>query len=274
MTGKNIGLVAAGVATGYIAALLIHSDSNTKTPLNGEGEGLSASQQSRPESESAESKGSSSFDRKQETAPPGAAPSSADIQKEILGSLDEAARKNYARALEEENAQLMAAGFSMARIKWLRERSEQLEAERRRADTDRRMQGLTTEVDLDYSGDNVDLDLRNEIGFEEYERYRKALGRQISVPVVSVLPGSIAETVGLKPGDQIKSYAGERVYSQQQIVKRDGRGTSGTRLILEVERDGVPMQFEVPAGVLGITSTMSLPSKSKIYKLGIDNAKK
>lgn len=276
MTRKDIGLIAAGVATGYMAALLIHSDGSTKTSLDGEA-AASSLQQSESRFEPADLKGSSSPE-KLEAAPPGAAPSSPPVTRAgMMRALEEAAVRNYCRALEEENAQLMAAGFSMDRIQWLRERSEQLEVERRRAETDRRMKGLPAVVDLTYSGDNADLDLRNEIGVEEYERYRKALGRQLSVEIASVLPGGIAESAGLKPGDQITSYAGERVYTQSQITKLDGRAGAkpgGTRVMVVVERDGVPMQFEVPGGALGITSPMApaLPNRSKVFKMGLRNA--
>ena len=81
------------------------------------------------------------------------------------------------------------------------------------------MQGLPVDIDLDYLSGNEDLDLRNEIGVDAYENYRTATGRQISVPISSILTGSVAERVGLKPGDKVITYNNQRVYDMGQITR-------------------------------------------------------
>jgi len=188
--------------------------------------------------------------------------------EERVAAFSELRKTRDAMYLQEETDKLIAAGFSMDRIQWLRTRADQLQTERLRADTERRLKGLPPDVDLDYSLDNSDLDLRNEIGVDEYEKYRLATGRPNGVQISSVMPGGVAEAAGLKPGDQIIRYDGRRIYSRGQITKAEDRqARPGARLIVEVLRDGRPLQFAVPAGRLSFNSPLFLPTRSNTFEL-------
>jgi C-terminal processing protease CtpA/Prc len=257
------------VAAGYVSALLIQSIGTPTVPLSGDGAevGASATKESRSGREFAELQeeiaslnGELAAERiKNATAAPDVA-STAKTPEEIQELVSTARKKIRDQKVHEENNRLLAAGVSMNRIQWLRERSAQLVEDRRRAETERRMQGLPVDIDLDYLSSNEDLDLRNEIGVEAYENYRMATGRQISVPISSVLTGSIAERVGLKPGDKIITYDNQRVYDMGQITKISDKAVkAGASVMLEVRRGGVPMRFTVPAGTLGITTDFVVP---------------
>src|SRR5690606_32470922 len=98
-----------------------------------------------------------------------------------------------------------------------------------------------------------DIELRYEIGDDGYEKYLRALDRPADIPVRFVSPGSIADSVGIKQGDRVIKYDSKRVFNLGEL---DGMtmGKTGGSHIVEVQRDGQMLQFEVPAGPVGILS--------------------
>ena len=97
--------------------------------------------------------------------------------------------------------------------------------------------------------------LRDSIGDDAYERYLVTQGQPTSVEITQIMRSSPGETVGLKPGDRIASYNGERVFSVTDLRMLTMQGRPGEDVVLEVERDGVLMQLTLPAGPIGITGT-------------------
>src|SRR5690606_14645023 len=146
---------------------------------------------------------------------------------------------------------LVAAGFSPDRAEWLERRVEEL-----------RMQALQAQYEATREGRPFDpaapmaatRTLRNEIGDDEYERYLAALGRSTGVVVREVLASSPAERVGLRPGDQVLSYGGERVFDQRELNALTLEGRPGEPVVLDVRRDGQTIQLVVPRGPIGITA--------------------
>ena len=59
--------------------------------------------------------------------------------------------------------------------------------------------------------------LRAELGDEVYDRYLYAKGSTNRVKVQRVLPGSAAQLAGLKPGDVVLSYDGERLFDVEDL---------------------------------------------------------
>ena len=97
--------------------------------------------------------------------------------------------------------------------------------------------------------------LRAELGDSDYERYLTAQGQPTAIQVTRVLDSSPGSQAGLQPGDQIVSYNGERVFNVNDLRELTLQGSAGENVILEIERDGVPMQLSVPRGPVGITGT-------------------
>jgi PDZ domain len=269
----KVGLIVAGVVAGYGSALFIQSIDKPTIPLSGDVAGVRAPvmessgiarENDELQAQIATLKGELAAERlKGAIAAPPAVASIPRSPEEFQERVANATKKVNALVLQEENDRLLAAGFSMSQIQRFRERSAELVEERRKAETERRMRGLPAVTDIDYLNSNGDLDLRNEIGVDAYEKYRVATGRLISVPVSSVQPGSIAESVGLKPGDKIISYNNQRVYDIGQVTKiSDKEFKAGTLLTLEVQRNGVLVPFTVPAGNLGIAAASVVPGFS------------
>jgi hypothetical protein len=193
------------------------------------------------------------------------------IQKtpeEQRGAFEERSNRIYAEALQQETNQLLAAGFSMNRIQWLRMRAEELETNRKRSDTERLKSGLPVELDLAHRLDR-DLDLVDEIGADEYEKYRAALGRANTIKVTSVDRGGIAESAGMKTGDEIIKYGGQRVYNMGQVTAIAEKGRPGEMVAIEVLREGRPLQLSALKGELGIIFPVPMPEKSKLLRMGM-----
>lgn len=95
-----------------------------------------------------------------------------------------------------------------------------------------------------------DAALREEIGEDEYEQYLRANNRSTSVEVQGVMASSPAEAAGLKPGDEIVRYDGERVYNSRDLMERAMQGEGP--VVVELVRNGAPMEVVIPRGPLGI----------------------
>lgn len=169
--------------------------------------------------------------------------------------------ERYGEALKQRDREmLLAAGFSEDRIEWLWTRAEDLQAERRREETERRLRGLPVDParELPYLYDN-DIELRYEIGDDEYEKYLKALDKPTNVTVETVLRGSLAEAVGMKAGDRIIGYNGKRLFNFGELSALSlETARSGRTAVVRVQRDGQELEFVVPGGSLGVRSPRPL----------------
>jgi C-terminal processing protease CtpA/Prc len=97
--------------------------------------------------------------------------------------------------------------------------------------------------------------LRERLGDAEYEKYLTAQGNQASVTVREVIGSSPANRAGLRPGDRILSYDGERVFGMNDLKSMAFSGDPGEDVIVDIERNGQRMQLVLPRGPLGITGS-------------------
>jgi len=145
---------------------------------------------------------------------------------------------------------MIDAGFSPQRADYILERESVLEFQQMQA----RYQARTAENPREAMGNLVDAGtaLRDELGEADYEKYLAASGRSTSVGVRNVMASSPAATAGLQPGDEIVRYDGERVYNQRDLMMRTWAGDGTGSVVVEVLRDGTPMQVTLPRGPIGI----------------------
>jgi S1-C subfamily serine protease len=101
-------------------------------------------------------------------------------------------------------------------------------------------------------GYSSDSELRTELGEADYERYLTANGRSTSVGIGNVIPNSPAQQGGLRPGDQIVRYDGERVFSMMDMAGHIMQNEAEGNVVVDIERDGMPMQLVIPRGPLGV----------------------
>ena len=96
--------------------------------------------------------------------------------------------------------------------------------------------------------------VRDEYGEDAYDRYLYATGRPNRVIVSSLLANSPAEQMGLRPGDTLIDFAGERVYSSRDVMRIATRGDPDELVSLRLTRDGDVVEYYVPRAPLGINT--------------------
>jgi S1-C subfamily serine protease len=74
------------------------------------------------------------------------------------------------------------------------------------------------------------------------------------VAVGTVLESSPAQRAGLQPGDEIVAYGGQRVFSYGDLSEQTMGTTAGQSVVVDIRRDGVPMQVVIEAGPIGISN--------------------
>ncbi|MEM9208442.1 MAG: PDZ domain-containing protein [Pseudomonadota bacterium] len=156
-------------------------------------------------------------------------------------------RRRGGRSPEERQASLEDAGFSPAEAARILRRESEIQ-----------MEALQARYEAQRSGEPFDFrgftgTMREELGDENYARYLEANGRETAVTISSVYESSPALTAGLRPGDEIRYYDGQRVFNMDEIVDLTMSGTAGENVIVDISRDGVPMQISMPRGPLGVS---------------------
>lgn len=96
--------------------------------------------------------------------------------------------------------------------------------------------------------------VRESIGDDSYDRYLYAMGQPNRVAVQQVLEGSPAQRAGLRSGDLLLSYGGERLFTLNELVQHSRSGANGETVTLEIVRDGRLTHLYIPRGPLGIRS--------------------
>jgi hypothetical protein len=179
----------------------------------------------------------------------------ADRRPEVLReerSAERVQRFRSADSTEGRVAMLVEAGFSPDRAEWIAQRESEL-----------RMAALQAQFDARRAGENFDplqqrlsasSTLRAEIGDVEFEQYLEANSRAVTVTVGSVFESSPGQRAGLLPGDEIVNYDGQRVFSTQDLNEQTVLGNPGEPVVVDVLRDGSPMQIVLPRGPIGVTT--------------------
>ncbi len=160
------------------------------------------------------------------------------------------ARRFGVRSTQGQVDRLIEAGFPADQAAWIVQREAELQMERLQARYDA-MRG-NEEQGFFAQGFSQNSGLRAELGDADYERFLLANGRSTSVGIGSVIPNSPAQNAGLQPGDEIVRYDGERVFSMMDMAGRIMQGQTEGNVIVDIVRDGAPMQLVLPRGPLGV----------------------
>jgi hypothetical protein len=148
-------------------------------------------------------------------------------------------------------ARFVAAGIAPERAQWIVMRTEELRMEALRAQYDAAREGRP--IDQTPGLFSPAGTLRLELGDTDYERYLQALDRPTSVYVRDVLATSPGARAGIKPGDQIVTFDGRRVFDMSEVNRLVLEGEPGQMVAVDVLRDGQLVQLYVPRGPIGIT---------------------
>ena len=159
--------------------------------------------------------------------------------------------RRYRNSLEGRIERLIEAGFLPSQASMIARRESELQ-----------MQSLQTRYEAERSGDPVEywrnrnasnVTLREELGDADFERYLIANNRSTNITVSSVIESSPAQSAGLQPGDEIVRYDGERVFNMTDLTQRTMDGAAGQNVIVDIMRNGQPMQIVMPRGPVGIS---------------------
>jgi hypothetical protein len=173
-----------------------------------------------------------------------------DVPAEAAAPGEERRAERRSRRPEDRAEQLQQAGFTVGEAEWIARRESELT-----------MAALQARYDAGQNGDagawwrsrgEIGEALRAELGEAGYERYLEANGRSTSVTVGNVIESSPAERAGLIPGDRITRYGGERIFSMSDLTRQTMEGAPGQQVVVDIVRDGQPMQVVIPRGPLGI----------------------
>ncbi len=175
-----------------------------------------------------------------------------DQQRETSPQFPDARTEGSDADTARRRDRLVTAGFSEDRAEWILRRESELQMASMQAMYEYRRSGERP--------DNFELlrdpsqALRTEIGDSEYEQYLEAYGYPTSVAIGSVLESSPGQRAGLQPGDQIVAYGGERVFNYSDLAQRTMAAEPGQPVVVDIVRDGVPMQVVMEGGPIGISN--------------------
>ncbi len=144
---------------------------------------------------------------------------------------------------------LIEAGFAPDRAAWIVQRESEIQMEMLQA----RYEAMRGQESQRFFGSAFDTALRTELGEAGYERYLTANGRPTTIGIGNVIANSPAQEAGLQPGDQIVRYDGERVFSMMDMAGRIMQNEAEGNVVVDIERNGIPMQLVVPRGPLGVS---------------------
>lgn len=144
------------------------------------------------------------------------------------------------------------AGFSSDQASWIVQAEREMQFDNLDQRWERQHQEyLENPERFDLSANNP---IREELGDQDYEKYLQANGRSTSVRINRVLQESPAAYAGLRIGDQILRYNGQRVFNFRELNTVSVAGEKGSPVIIDVMRNGSVVQLTVERGPMGITS--------------------
>lgn len=96
--------------------------------------------------------------------------------------------------------------------------------------------------------------LEHELSAQEFELYLQATNDNREMEVSDVVSGAPAAMAGLRPGDRIVSYNGERIFHMGDLRSQIYRVPPGENVAVEIQRgdSGNRETIYVPSGPLGI----------------------
>ena len=100
--------------------------------------------------------------------------------------------------------------------------------------------------------DESDVNLREELGDDQYDDYLFNSKQSNRVRIISVMLGSAAEQAGLEKGDIILSYDNNRLFTWSELKQATAEGELGEYTSINISRNGEVFSYSVPRGTLGI----------------------
>jgi hypothetical protein len=159
------------------------------------------------------------------------------LRKPLPGSR----RRKGDRTTDFDAGALQASGFSPDDIRWIRERWEQAEMEKRYL-ADLEARGEDPPPGGGYS--DIERELREDLGDNGYDAMLYATHQDNRVALERVRNDSIAYRAGLRDGSVVWSYDGQRVFRPRELATLATTGRRGESVeIVIVTPDGTEQRF-------------------------------
>jgi len=178
-----------------------------------------------------------------------------ELQQQLVARIDDdASQDRQEQTAETFEDRLLAAGFTLQQIETIRSRHAEVQVRWAELDDQARREGwidtprYLEEINKLTTGTNSN---RNNLSDDDYDRYLHASGQDNRVVVGEVFQTSAAEQAGIQSGDVILSYGNERVFSLEQLNNLRSGGESGSPVVVDIVRNGLPMQVTIPRGPMG-----------------------
>lgn len=165
----------------------------------------------------------------------------------------ELARANRGDESQQRRDALINAGFSASRADWIVQRESELRMEAMQTRYAAMRAGESPNRGYDFA--TPEIALREEMGDAQFETYLQAQGRSTAVGVGAVYDSSPAQTAGLQPGDEITHYDGARIFNTFDLTRQTMEGDAGENVVVNITREGIPMQVVIQRGPLGINTS-------------------
>ncbi|VUX54975.1 conserved exported protein of unknown function [uncultured Woeseiaceae bacterium] len=185
-----------------------------------------------------------------------------ELQQQLVARIDDdASQDRQEQTAETFEDRLLAAGFTLQQIETIRSRHAEVQVRWAELDDQARREGwidtprYLEEINKLTTGTNSN---RNNLSDDDYDRYLHASGQDNRVVVGEVFQTSAAEQAGIQSGDVILSYGNERVFSLEQLNNLRSGGESGSPVVVDIVRNGLPMQVTIPRGPMGIQTQSEL----------------
>jgi len=164
---------------------------------------------------------------------------------------DRRALRAQQQSPEYRRDQLISAGFAPDQAQWIVDREAQSRMDLLNAQYTARREGEP--FDPLQSHLAMQVEMRQQLGDAGYEQYLEATGQPTNVRVFEVLQKSPGYEAGLRSGDEIVAYGGERVFSLGELNDLTVAGNPGETVAVDIMRDGQAMQIYIPRGPIGIS---------------------
>ena len=97
-----------------------------------------------------------------------------------------------------------------------------------------------------------EVSIRQEVGDYNYDKYLYASGQPNRIAVDSIISGSAADSIGIKDGDLLLSYGGERLFNFRELQSATTEGQFNEPVDITLIRNGSEVNLSIPRGPLGV----------------------